>query len=251
MYKKLITFSIIIFVILSSVIIWAMRPAAGIQGDSGSEKVPAKTPAKPAFNSKSVKLFSFSESDPLKEWEEKVFKGRVVYTVEKDQDVSYVRAQSAGSASALYYKIKLDSKDNTPILSWKWRADKFPVKKGPENLETENEDDFAARVYVIFPAMFITNYKVLEYIWAENLPVGSIGTSHYSKNIKLIVLESGKAKDAGFVTEERDIVADYIKAFGDPPEHNIGAVAFMTNAEHTGTSADALYDEIDLGYKEK
>jgi hypothetical protein len=27
-------------------------------------------------------------------------------------------------------------------------------------------------------------------------------------------------------------------------------VAFMTNAEHTGSSADAMYDEIDLGYKE-
>jgi hypothetical protein len=24
----------------------------------------------------------------------------------------------------------------------------------------------------------------------------------------------------------------------------------MTNAEHTGTSADAMYDEVKLGYKE-
>ncbi len=236
MHKRPIILIIITLVILGSIVIWTMRPVAD---------------ATPAYSAKSVKLFSFSDNDPLKEWEEKVFKGRVVYTVEKDQDLSYVRAQSVGSASALYYKIKLDAKNNTPTLSWKWHVDRFPVKANPESLGTENEDDFAARVYVIFPAMFITNYKVLEYLWAESLPVGSIGDSHYSKNIKLIVLESGKAKDANFVREDRDIVADYIKAFGTAPEHNIGAVAFMTNAEHTNTNADALYDEIDLGYKEK
>ena len=33
------------------------------------------------------------------------------------------------------------------------------------------------------------------------------------------------------------------------PEYNIGAVAFMTNTEHTGTSAVAAYDDIKLGYK--
>jgi len=246
MRKRLIILPILMLAVLCCVIVLTVRIPLKHPFMSGRGKADTRQ----AFNVRSAKLFSFSGGDALKEWEEKVFKGRVVYTIEKDQDVSYVRAQSAGSASALYYKIKLDAKDNRPTLSWKWRVDRFPVKAGPESLETENEDDFAARVYVIFPALFITNYKVLEYIWAESLPVGSVGTSHYSKNIKLIVLESGKARDDKFVVEERDIVGDYINVFGEPPEHDIGAVAFMTNAEHTNTSADALYDEIDLGYKE-
>ena len=46
-------------------------------------------------------------------------------------------------------------------------------------------------------------------------------------------------------------MADYFKAFGTKPEYDIGAVAFMTNTEHTQTSADAMYDDITLGYKEK
>lgn len=251
MRKRLIIFPIIVLAVLSGVITLTVRFPVKHHVIPKMPKTPKMQKAETRHDIKSSKLFSFSNSDSLKEWEEKVFKGRVVYTVEKNQDVSYVRAQSAGSASALYYKIKLDAKDNRPILSWKWRVEKFPVKTGPENLETENEDDFAARVYVIFPALFITNYKVLEYIWAENLPVGSVGTSHYSKNIKLIVLESGKAKDGSFKVEERDIVGDYINVFGKPPEHDIGAVAFMTNAEHTNSNADAFYDEIDLGYKER
>lgn len=198
-----------------------------------------------------IKLFSFSTDNALKEWEDKIFKGKVVYNIEKDKDLSYVKARSIGSASALYYKIKMDVKTKRPILKWLWRVEKFPVKTAPESLETAGEDDFAGRVYVIFPAMFILNSHVVEYIWAEKLPTGTTGTSPYSNNIKLIVLKSGPSKDGKFISEERDVVADYIKLFGKPPERDIGAVAFMTNAEHTNTSADAMYDEIELGYKEK
>ena len=69
--------------------------------------------------------------------------------------------------------------------------EKFPEKTRPENLESQDEHDFAARVYVIFPTFFVMNSKVLEYIWSETLPEGMIGTSPYSKNIKLIVARSG------------------------------------------------------------
>jgi hypothetical protein len=197
-----------------------------------------------------VKWFPFSEENSLREWEEKIFRGKVVYRVEQKQPLSYVRATSNKTASALYYKIKMDAKRKNPVISWKWNVDKFPEKKAKENIETEKEDDFAARVYVIFPAMFFTNSKVLEYIWAESLPEGAIGTSPYSKNIKLIVARSGENKSGKWFQEDRDIIADYIKAFGTRPEFDIGAVAFMTNTEHTGSSADAMYDEINLGYKE-
>lgn len=206
---------------------------------------------KPIYDVTPVKLFSFSSDNALKEWEDKIFKGKVAYKIEKDKDLSYVKAHSAGNASALYYKIKLDARKRRPVIRWKWRAEKFPVKSAPESLEAPGENDFAGRVYVIFPAMFILNSNVIEYIWAEKLPVGSTGTSPYSKNIKLMVLESGPVKEGKFISEERDVAADYIKLFGKPPQHNIGAVAFMTNAEHTRTSADAMYDEIEIGYKEK
>jgi len=202
------------------------------------------------YKAEIVKWFPFSEEKSLAEWEEKIFKDKVVYKVERDQDLSYVRAKSDKSASALYYRINLDAKTKRPVINWKWKVEQFPAKKFEESLDKENEDDFAARVYVIFPAVFITNYKVLEYIWAQDLPAGSTGTSPYSKNIKLMVLRSGLEKDNNWQHEERDIIADYEKMFGRKPEHNIGAVAFMTNTEHTGTSADAMYDEIKLGYKE-
>ncbi|MDO8536380.1 MAG: DUF3047 domain-containing protein [Candidatus Omnitrophota bacterium] len=237
--KKFLLFALIIAVIIVAAIILLPRYRSFF------------TPAPKALQkAEIVKDFPFSEENALKEWEEKIFKGKVVYKVEKDQSLSYARATSNKTASALYYKIKLDAKTKDPVISWKWNVDKFPEKKKAESLETENEDDFAARVYVIFPAVFFTNSKVLEYIWAETLPEDMIGTSPYSKNIKLIVAKSGPNPDKKWFQEDRDIRADYLKAFGRNPEYNIGAVAFMTNTEHTGTSADAMYDEIKLGYKE-
>ena len=213
--------------------------------------ISSKRYVKPVKKAEIVKSFPFSEENSLKEWEEKIFRGRVIYSIEQNKPLSYVRATSNKTASALYYRIRLDAKKKNPVISWKWNVDKFPEKKEKESLEAESEDDFAARVYVIFPALFFTSSKVLEYVWAETLPEGMIGTSPYSKNIKLIVARTGSNKDGKWFQEDRDITADYIKAFGTKPEYDIGAVAFMTNAEHTGTSADAMYDDIELGYKEQ
>ncbi len=193
-----------------------------------------------------IRYFPFSKENSLKEWEEKILKGKVVYVIEKGGALSYVRAKSENTASALYYKIKLDVK-KSPVISWKWRVDKFPGRGLPETIEGKKEEDFAARVYVIFPAAFFTNSKCIEYIWAESLPTGTCGESGYSKNIKVLVLESGKS-DA-WRPEERDIVADYVKLYGEEPKLNIGAISFMTDADSTGTYADAVYDEIEIGYK--
>ena len=206
--------------------------------------------ALPKYKAQIIKVFHFSDESALAEWEEKIFKGRVAYKIEKTKDLSYVAARSDRAASALYYKVKINAKNEHPVIRWKWKAEKFPEKKYKENLDALNEDDFAARVYVIFPTAFLINSRVLEYIWAETLPVGTTGTSPYSKNIKLIILQSGRPKDNNWISEERDIADDYVKMFGRTPDYDIGAIAFMTNAEHTETSAAAMYGEIELGYKD-
>ena len=134
-----------------------------------------------------------------------------------------------------------------PAISWKWRVDDFPERSLPEKIEDTKEEDFAARVYVIFPAAFFTRSKVIEYIWARTLPKGASGTSGYSKNIKVLVLESGESDDWRF--ERREVYKDYVKLFGEKPRLNIGAIAFMTDADSTKTTADAVYDEIEVGYE--
>lgn len=193
-----------------------------------------------------VRYFPFSKENSLKEWEEKILKGKVIYLIEKGGKLSYVRAKSDKAASALYHRIKLNI-NRYPVISWKWRVDKFPQRCSPEKIEDMKEEDFAARIYVILPAAFFTRSKVIEYIWSEALPEGTSGTSGYSKNIKVLVLKRGQTSD--WCLERRDIYSDYIKLFGEPPHLNVGAMAFMTDADSTGTSADAVYDEIEIGYR--
>lgn len=195
-----------------------------------------------------VKHFAFSEDNSLEGWDEKIFKGHSKYNIEKEGEESYISASSREAASALYHPIKLDMRQK-PILSWRWKAGKFPLKHNPEEIKNRDQDDFVARVYVIFPSLSFTRWRALEYIWAENIEEGTIESSPYSDNLKLIVAESGRNENGGWKSEARDVYEDYVKAFGEEPKLNIGAIAIMTDADSTGSSAQAFYDDIKIGYK--
>jgi len=126
----------------------------------------------------------------------------------------------------------------------------FPSKNSPDNLLNKKEDDFAARMYVIFPALFFSNSKVLEYIWAEDIEIGTVVSSPYSDNIKLIVVERGLMNENdGWITEERDIYKDYVWAFDSKPRLKMGAIAFMCDSDSTKSNAEAFFDEIKIFYK--
>ena len=93
------------------------------------------------------------------------------------------------------------------------------------------------------------NIKCIEYIWDENLPEGKIMSSPYSGNIKLIVAESGRQNQDNWVFEQRNILKDYQKAFGRSRAPVVGAIALMTDADNTLSTAEALYKNIKVGYK--
>lgn len=193
-----------------------------------------------------VKLFSFDDKESLKEWKEKVFRNHVTYSIESSEEGSYAHAVSVNSCSAMYYQIKLDA-NRHPFISWKWRVATFPEKARQDDLSSKTEDDFGARLYIIFPAIFFANSKVLEYVWAKELPQGTIASSPYSDNIKIIVTKSGEKGE--WVLEDRDIYKDYVNAFGAKPQLAIGAIAFMCDSDSTKTSAEASFDEIKIYYK--
>lgn len=199
------------------------------------------------------KWFSFDRHDALSEWKEKVFKGRVVYSVKvDDKDGGFLSAYSKDAASGIVYRIKFDPKKH-PMASWKWKVIKFPERlDDAKALRTPaswiEKDDYATRFYVIFPALIFTNIKTLEYVWDKTLAEGTVMTSPYYKNIKIIVAESGEANLGKWVYEERNIYEDYKKAFGRKPGY-VGAIAIMTDTDNSISTAEADYDEIKVGYE--
>ena len=130
-----------------------------------------------------LKRFSFNRENALKEWKEKIFHGRVLYTVTPRDPAGYLTGKSQKTSSGLFYLIKFSPK-KYPYLSWRWKVDKFP-SKGRENDRSRKSwierDDYAVRFYVIFPAMIFTNTRCLEYVWSEDLPQGTILTSPFLK----------------------------------------------------------------------
>lgn len=195
---------------------------------------------------RAVKSFSFSDKDSLKEWSEKILKGHVSYTVESQDGESCVHAVSDSVCSAMYYQMRLDA-GRHPFLSWRWRVAAFPNKPCPDNLSSKAQDDYAARIYVIFPAAFFPSSKALEYVWANDARPGTAVSSPYSSNIKVIVVESGRKE--GWSEEERDIYRDYMAVFGSRPTLAIGAISFMCDSDSTKSKAEAFFDSIKIFYK--
>ncbi len=197
-----------------------------------------------------VKWFLFNRENALEEWQEKIFRGKVLYVVVPQKDKGYLLAKSDKSASGIFYKLSYDPR-KCPMISWKWKVVAFPDKE--TYVKTSKAwiegDDYAARVYVIFPAFYFMNTKCLEYVWDESLPEGKIITSPFFKNIKLIVAESGSANLGKWVFEERDIVEDFARAFGRPLNLKVSAIAIMTNADNTASFAQAEYGDIKVGYE--
>jgi len=195
-----------------------------------------------------VKWFKFDEENALKEWTEKIFRGRVFYSLEHAKEDGFVHALSQDAASGLYYKMRF-SPSKLPMISWKWKVRKFPeVSANEPNKDVSRMDDFAARIYLVFPSGSFGSSRCLEYIWDERLPRETIVDSPWGKNIKLIVVRTGADRDMWY-KEERNIYEDFKKAFGYYTKLDVGAVAFMTDTDDTRDTAEAYYDEIKLGYK--
>ncbi len=185
-----------------------------------------------------ILIGSFAESG-LKGWSEKSFKGITEYRIIEDSGQKVLQAKSHGTASGLVFDTEYDPQEY-PLLSWRWKIANTIVKG---DSRTKAGDDYAARIYVVFPHWFFPKTRTLNYIWANRLPKEAIQANAYTSNAVMIAVESGAEKAGVWVTVRRNIIDDYRRAFGEePPE--IGAIAIMTDTDNTGESAMAWYSEI-------
>ena len=196
-----------------------------------------------------IKHFPFSSPNEMKEWEEKLLAhNNTAYTVTEHAGRKCVKGDGEDSASALYYRQRLSWKRH-PFVSWDWKAESFPVRTQKETLNKKAEFDFVAQVYVIFHSRFFLNTRAIQYVWTEKIPVGTVSRSPYTKNVMLLVLQSGLSEE--WKHEERDIEEDYMELFGEKLDKDVVAVSFMTDSDSTETASTAYYTDIKIGYLEK
>ena len=175
-------------------------------------------------------------------WNEKHFtESHNRFEIVTDGDDEVLCVTSDGSAGGLFRDID----DVVPAqLSWRWKI----ARSLSENVhETEKKgDDYVARVFVTFEKSFFRwRTRAICYVWAGNEPIGHIYKNPYAGNVKTVVLQSGDEFAGSWLTETRDLVADYIECFGETPSR-LSGVALMVDTDQTKSDASACFDDICL-----
>ncbi|MBI3289227.1 MAG: DUF3047 domain-containing protein [Elusimicrobia bacterium] len=195
-------------------------------------------------------------------WEPLTFPKIKAHTsYEWDASSAALHARAERSASGLIVR-REGSIVETPILRWRWKIDRLPAG-GDEHVK--KGDDYAARIYVTFlydPSREKTaarlKYGLLKklrrgyaphaaliYIWANKLPQGQSTRSPYTKRVIMVAARSGDAGVGEWRSEERNVLEDYRRLFGEEPPSYSG-IAIMTDADNTKDAAEAWYADISL-----
>jgi hypothetical protein len=88
-------------------------------------------------------------------------------------------------------------------------------------------------------------YATLMYVWDNHAPVESVLTSRRSDRIRKLVLDSGSDQLGRWRAHRRQLASDFTRAFSEEPGPLL-AIALMTDADNTGSSAEAWYSEVVL-----
>jgi hypothetical protein len=173
--------------------------------------------------------------------EEREFEGQTRYRVVDLEGGRVLNATADGSASGLIFPQRFDPAE-WPWLEWRWKIDGV-IEKGDARIKAG--DDYAARVYVIFPHWLPIKTRSINYIWSNRLPRDSALPNTYTGNAMMLALRSGDADSGQWVVERRNLVEDFRRLFGeDPPDEAV--VAVMTDTDQTRETAEAWYDDIRL-----
>lgn len=88
-------------------------------------------------------------------------------------------------------------------------------------------------------------YASLVYVWSNTEPVGTVVVNPRTDRIRKLVVESGPEQLGRWRDHERDVQADFVRAFGEPPGPLL-AVALMTDTDNTESGLTAWYGALRL-----
>ncbi|NNL43356.1 MAG: DUF3047 domain-containing protein [Desulfobacterales bacterium] len=195
-------------------------------------------------------------------WEPLVFKKikqHTKYELVNDGGEVVIKAESKSSSSGLIKKIRINP-EKYPVVSWRWKVTNIYAKS---DIAKKEGDDYPARLYITFeydPAKLPFSQRVkfnvakilygeypplgaINYIWEGKETEGTMVPNSYTNRVMMIVVESGQTKLNTWVQEERNILEDFKKAFGESPPV-ISGVAIMTDTDDTNESAITYYGDI-------
>lgn len=206
------------------------------------------------------------EAEPLapelRSWSERVLPGKrtTKYSLASRAGKSCVLARAERSASLLRRSMQvLPTQLGQVEFDW-WIAD---FARSPSAEQEEQPDDAPARLVLAFTgdearlsmrnrmlfelARTMTGeappYATLMYIWHAKAAPETIIVSSHTDRIRKIVVGSGEPGKQAWQRFNRDIAADFRRAFGEEPGTLI-QTALMTDADNSQSEAEACYGRL-------
>jgi hypothetical protein len=183
------------------------------------------------------------------------------YQTRSDGGRSVVQAKADRSASMFRRQVRLDPSQLSRV-QFSWRV---PGLIANADLSDADASDSPVRLVFAFDgdhgrlssrnrmlfdlAQVLSGepppYATLMYVWDNRAGTESVILGPRTDRVRKIVVESGAARVGQWLHYERDLRADFQRAFGEDPGPLIG-VALMTDADNTASSASGQYGEVRL-----
>lgn len=145
----------------------------------------------------------------------------------------------------------------SPQLQWRWRVDHLVEKA---DINRKAGDDSALKLCVSFDfdksqLSFGERTKLrlgkistgedipaetLCYVWDNKLPIGSSLHNAFTHRMRYIVLQSGSQHLGHWMTEHRNLAADYAQAFGDESSVMPMLIGITVSADSDSTHGSSL-----------
>ena len=209
----------------------------------------------------------FGAQDKL-HWEPMQLPGKLrsAFRLEQKDGRHGLQTESAASISMLRQKLRIDPKE-LGHLQFEWQV--ANLIEGADMTQRDTEDSpvrvvlafdgdrsrFSARNAMLSELTRAMTgedmpYAVLMYVWSNDLPLGTVITNPRTDRIRKIVVESGPQRLNQWLRYERDLRADFVRAFDEAPGA-LQSVGIMTDTDNTRGKTQAWYGEIRLNRAEE
>jgi hypothetical protein len=144
----------------------------------------------------------------------------------------HVRGRDEHSTIAKEIHVDLEA---TPILEWSWKIVELPAGA---DVRTRATSDLTVHVLVVWPRFpEALRSRLIAYAWGTTEPAGSVERSRKTRTVTFFILRSGADQLGRWITERRDVVEDYRRAYGERPESPRAiAISIDTNDTHAAAA---------------
>lgn len=196
-------------------------------------------------------------------WSHQTFPGKRVsrYAPQRKDGREALMVHAASSASMVRRKVRIEA-DRLGRLQFSWLV---PAIIDTADLARRESDDSPVRLILAFEgdrasftpkdallsdlAETLTGeplpYATLMYVWSNRSEAESVIINPRTSRIRKLVLETGSGKLSRWLNYERDVRADFVKAFGEPPGALL-SIGVMTDTDNTRSEASAWYGPVRL-----